>query len=152
MTSIIKALNNLEKIKLLRGWDRTFWAFDIHGTLIKPNYTSERIPTELYEHAIDVLKLLTDDPEVCLMLYTCSHPSEIKEYVEFFNSHGINFEYVNVNPEVKTDLGGYGCYDKKPYFNILFEDKAGFDPESDWIEVLNWLTNVEERKIMEVNG
>ncbi len=25
--------------------------------------------------------------------------------------------------------GDYGCYDKKPYFNILLEDKAGFVPE-----------------------
>lgn len=146
--SIIKALENLKVIKVKRGWDRTFWAIDIHGTLIKPNYTADEIPTDTYEHAIDCLKILSDDPSVCLILYTCSHNHEILEYLEFFKSKGVNFEYINENPEVKTDLGGYGCYDKKPYFNILFEDKAGFDAETDWLRVKGWLLHeIEAEKV-----
>jgi hypothetical protein len=34
---------------------------------------------------------------------------------------GLHLEYVNDNPEVTTE--GYGCYDYKPYMNVLFEDK-----------------------------
>jgi hypothetical protein len=71
-----------------------------------------------------------------MCLYTCSHPNEIDEYLELFKSSDINFVYVNENPEVKTQIGGYGCYDKKPYMNVLFEDKASFDPETEWEEVL----------------
>jgi hypothetical protein len=37
---------------------------------------------------------------------------------------------------VKTQTNGYGCYDKKPYMNVLFEDKAGFDAETEWEPVL----------------
>lgn len=142
MSSILTAIDNLYKIKRSRGWDRTFWAFDIHGTLIKPNYSSDKIPTELYDNVLEVLRVLNKDPEVCLILYTCSHAHEITQYVNYFNELGVNFEYVNENPEVKTDLGGYGCYDKKPYFNILFEDKSGFNPELDWVLTKNYLNSV----------
>lgn len=142
MSNIINAINNLEKIKDERNWDKTFWAFDIHGTIIKPNYSSDGIPTEIYDGAVEVLQMLSMDPEVCLILYTCSHPHEIEQYLELFVKHQIHFDYVNENPEVKTDLGGYGCYDKKPYFNILFEDKAGFDPLTDWDHTLKYLTTM----------
>lgn len=146
MSTIINAINNLDIIKERRGWDRTFWAFDIHGTLIKPNYDSGKIPTETYDYALEVLKMLNNDPEVCLIMYTCSHPHEISQYVNYFKGMGINFDYVNENPEVKTDQGGYGCYDRKPYFNILFEDKAGFNPETDWAMVLGHLLDRESKR------
>lgn len=67
-----------------------------------------------------------------MVLYTCSHPHEIEEYVKLFKDCGITFQYINENPEVLTEVNGYGCYDKKPYVNVLFEDKAGFDPDTEW--------------------
>ena len=33
----------------------------------------------------------------------------------------------------------YNFYDDKPYFNVLFEDKAGFDPLDDWEKVITLL-------------
>jgi hypothetical protein len=71
-----------------------------------------------------------------MIIYTCSHPHEIEQYIEFFEKNNIRFKYVNENPEVKTQTNGYGCYDKKPYMNVLFEDKAGFDAETEWEPVL----------------
>jgi hypothetical protein len=70
--------------------------------------------------------------DVVIFLYTCSHPHEIEQYLKLFSDNNIHFKYVNENPEVATDLKGYGCYDKKPYMNVLFEDKAGFDPEMEF--------------------
>ena len=113
MSDIIKAMDNLNELVKVRNWDRTFWAFDIHGTLIKPNYTAKEIPTEMYDNALEVLRLLSDSPKVCMILYTCSHPHEVEQYLAYFRNKGVVFEYVNENPEVKTELGGYGCYDKK---------------------------------------
>ena len=121
-----------------RGWDKTFWAFDVHGTLIKPNYKAGDIPKEFYPYALETLKLLTDRKDVTLILYTCSHPHEIQEYLDLFNSHGIKFEYCNKNPEVPSDMNGYGYYEDKFYFNVLFEDKAGFDPE-EYEEIYKYL-------------
>ena len=137
---IVKAIktNHFEIIEA-RGWDKTFWAFDLHSTVIKPNYEAGNIPKELYPIAKEVLQVLTKRKDVCMLMYTCSHPHEIVQYQEYFESLGIHFEYVNENPEVPTDKGGYGCYDTKFYMNVLFEDKAGFDAETEWQEVKDLL-------------
>jgi hypothetical protein len=150
MGNIITAIETLNGVIKERGWDKTFWAFDIHHTIIKPNYSSDEIPTEVYDYAIECLQILSNDPSICMILYTCSHPREVQEYLEFFRSKGVNFEYVNENPEVRTDLGGYGCYDKKPYFNVLFEDKAGFDANNDWKVLYEYLINInkEEKELV----
>ena len=138
--SIIKSIKkNHFEYKEKRGWDKPYWFFDIHGTILKPNYTHGAIPKEYYPYAKETLQFLSQLSDVCMILYTCSHPEEIQEYVELFNTHDINFHYINENPEVITDKNGYGCYDKKPYVNVLFEDKAGFDPETDWEMVLAFM-------------
>lgn len=124
-----------------RGWDRLYFFFDIHSTILKPNYQYGNIPKEFYPHAKEAMQLISKLDDVCMVLYTCSHPHEIEQYLEFFKENNIHFQYVNENPEVATDLNGYGCYDKKPYINVLFEDKAGFNPETEWLEVLKLLTD-----------
>lgn len=135
--SILNAiLKNHFDYKEKRGWDKTYWFFDIHGTILKPNYTYGNTPKDFYPYAKETLQYLSKLPDVCMILYTCSHPHEIEEYIKLFEEHDIKFEYVNDNPEVVTDVNGYGCYDKKPYVNVLFEDKAGFDPETEWKLVL----------------
>jgi len=125
---LIKAFETAKK----RGWDRIFIAIDIHDTMIKANYEANSIPTEFYPYCIEVLQKLTKRSDIKLILYTCSHPHEIEQYTELFKSHDIVFDYVNENPEVKTDLNGYGNYEKKPYFNVLMDDKAGFNPKTAW--------------------
>lgn len=140
--SIIKAIQkNHFDAKVKRGWDKTYWAIDIHGTILEPNYEANNIPDKFYSYAMPCLQELSNRDDVCLILYTCSHPHEIAEYIELFRKNWINFDYINENPEIKTEEQGYGCYDKKFYFNVLFEDKAGFDPEKDWEEIFNFLKN-----------
>jgi hypothetical protein len=130
---ITKAIRNALKTAGERSWEKTYWAFDIHGTLIEPNYMAGQIPKTFYPHAIKVLRRLSKREDIVLILFTCSHPHELEEYIEFFRGHEIHFHYMNHNPEVQN--GAYGCYDQKFYFNVLFEDKAGFDPEEDWEKV-----------------
>ena len=127
--AITKALHNART----KGWEKTYWAFDIHETMIVPNWQEGRIPTDFYPYAKEVLQLITQRKDVVRILYSCSHPHEIEQYLTFFQQHDIVFNYVNENPEVINVK--YGCYDKKPYFNVIFEDKAGFDPETDWLLV-----------------
>ena len=129
-----------------RGWGEIFIFSDIHDTIIKPNYKAGDIPTEFYPHAKEALQMLSERRDMILGLYTCSHPHEIEEYLTFFKSHGINFEHVNENTDVVTEEGGYGCYDKKPYFNVLMEDKCGFDAKNDWIAIIDYLDSTEELK------
>jgi len=134
--SIVKAIktNHISAMER-KGWEYTYWAFDLHSTIIKPNYEAGNIPTEMYPFALECLKAISDSEEVKMIMYTCSHPHEQKEYLELFEKNNINFDFINKNPEVKTEEGGYGYYNDKPYFNVLFEDKAGFDGDTDWVLV-----------------
>jgi hypothetical protein len=117
-----------------KNWEKTYWAFDIHDTMIKPNWSVKQIPTEFYPDAKEALQLITKRKDIVRILFTCSHPDEIDNYLAFFKQNDIHFDYVNANPEVRSEQ--YGYYEKKPYFNVLFEDKAGFDPYEDWREVI----------------
>ena len=137
---IVKSiLTNHFEYKITRHWDKTFWFFDIHSTILKPNYQYGNTPKDFYPMALETLQLISKLPDICMILYTCSHPHEIDEYLELFKENDIHFKYVNENPEVPTDINGYGNYDKKPYMNVLFEDKAGFNPETEWGEVYTLL-------------
>ncbi len=134
---ILNAIRNALAAKEKRNWEKTYWAVDIHGTMILPNYQAGNIPKQFYPFAKEALQEISKQKDICLILYTCSHPHEIVEYLAYFNSLDIHFQYVNKNPEAEnTD---YGNYTDKLYFNVLFEDKAGFNPETDWEGVLNFM-------------
>ena len=141
---ITRAINKAFQHVKKKGWSKTFWAVDLHETVLKPNWIKGQITTEFYPNAKEALQLITNLDKVCTIMYTCSHPEEIEQYKEFFKEQGINFDYVNENPEVINEK--YGCYDKKPYFNVLFEDKAGFDPIEDWPEVIKLVKNLYKKE------
>lgn len=82
-----------------------------------------------------------------MIIYTCSYPHEIKKYKEFFAKHDIIFDHVNENPGISSNMGNFGYYEQKFYFNVLFEDKAGFDPETEWKEVYELMKYYEENNI-----
>jgi len=130
--SIIKAFVDKKK----RGWSKIYIGVDIHGTILKSNYEVGNPPKEFFPKALETLQYISQMPNIVMFLYTCSHPHEIEEYLKLFEENGIKFQYINENPEVETDNAGYGCYDKKPYFNVLLDDKAGFNPLVDWEEIL----------------
>lgn len=134
---ITEAITTAYKMLKARGWNKMYWAFDVHGTIIKPNWKKGNIPTEFYPHAVEALQMISIRTEIVTMLYTCSLPEEIPLYKQLFEGKDIRMDYVNKNPEVPSQ--GYGYYDKKPYFNVLFEDKAGFNPNRDWVKVIDIL-------------
>jgi hypothetical protein len=134
--SIVKAIKvNHVSTMARKGWGYTYWAFDLHSTIIKPNYEAGNIPTEFYPLALECLAAISKRPEIKMIMYTCSHPHEQEQYLKLFKENGVNFDFINKNPEVKTEEGGYGYYEDKPYINVLFEDKAGFDGNTDWLKV-----------------
>ena len=133
LSAIKKAFETARRL----DWEKTYWAFDVHETMLKPNWDAAQIPTEFYPYAEEALQLLSKREDIVMFLYTCSHPRDTDQYIEFFKARNIHFDFVNENPEiVNTDLG---YYDKKPYFNVLLDDKAGFDPFKEWPEILKWI-------------
>jgi hypothetical protein len=127
---ISKAIQKAFQVKKERKWIRMYWAFDIHDTILVPNYNALEIPKEFYPQARETLQLISSIQNIVMILFTSSSPEDLKEYIRYFRENRINFDYANENPEVRN--ANYGCYDVKPYFNVLFDDKAGFDPASDW--------------------
>ena len=127
--SIIRAIDNAFKNMESRGWDKIYYFFDLHETVLYPDYSNTE-PNRFYPDAKEVLQYLSKRKDISINIYTCSYPKEIQKYYKFFKENGIEFEFVNKNPEVKNTT--YGYYEDKPYFNVLFEDKAGFDAENEW--------------------
>ena len=129
-----------------KGWDKTYWWVDVHGTIFIPNYDKDVTTSEYYPLAKETLQFLSGLDSICLIMWTCSHPDEYKKYIEIFKKDNINFQYINENPEVTTEDGlGYGCYDQKPYMNVVFEDKAGFTPNENWSEILTYMKYKEKK-------
>ena len=138
MNRILKTFIKAQETAKERNWDRIYVGVDIHSTVLKPTY-STKLSSEYYPFAKEVLKMLSDMPEVCLILWSCSLPEINKEYSDFFKQDGINFDYINENPECpSTD---YANFDLKLYFSLGFDDKFGFEPEEDWQAILQHLTN-----------
>ncbi len=135
--AIKRALLNKER----KGWSRSYWAFDIHETILQPTWKQDEISKEFYPHARETLRLISKREDVIMILYSCSNPKELEQYLQFFRREDIYFSYINENPDVPN--ADYGNYDKKPYFNVLFEDKAGFDAWEDWKKVQVMLTKGE---------
>ena len=127
--SILKAIEGQFKRMEEREWDKIYYFFDLHETVLYPDYDNKH-PLKMYPYSKEVLQHLSERKDISISIYTCSYPREIERYIKFFNDNGIEFEYINKNPDVENT--NYGYYDDKPYFNVLFEDKAGFDAEEDW--------------------
>ena len=122
-----------------KKWDKIYVAIDIHDTIVYGNYNVNELPTEFIANSKEVLQYLSKREDIVLLIYTCSHPEEIIKYVEFFNQHNINFKYANNNIDVPNNA--LGCYDSKMYFNVLLEDKAGFNAETEWTDIYEFVKN-----------
>lgn len=126
-----------------KEWYETYWAIDLHGTIIKPNYKDVSYPAEYYPYAKQTLQILSKRPDIKLILFTSSFPNEIEEYLKKFKEDEINFDAVNENPGISSNNGNFGYYEKKFYFNVMIEDKAGFDPEKEWKHIYEFLVTCE---------
>ena len=127
-----------------KEWYETYHAFDVHGVISKPDYRKigEEFTINYYPYAKETLQYLTKNRhDMILFIMTSSYKNEIDCYMDQFEKDDIFFKYVNENPEISEANGCYGCYDKKPFFNSYWEDKAGFDPETDWEPLYEYFIN-----------
>ena len=139
------AINTAFRKKEERGWDnwpKVFWAIDLHDVIIPGNYTRNNDDKDFYPCAQKVLQWLTNREDMCLILFTCSHDEATKSILEWLEDRKIRFDYVNENPEcADSEL----CtFKNKFYFDILLEDKAGFNGVSDWYNIVNSLNALGE--------
>lgn len=134
--SIIKAIERAYSLLQERNWDTIYWAIDLHGTCIKSNYVSGEYEW-INEDAVKCLQLIQSLHESVIILWSSCYTKEQFNIINFFKSYNITIDYFNYNPEVKDTKTGF--FDQKFYFSVLLDDKAGFDPDTDWKLIYEYL-------------
>ena len=123
-----------------RGWDRIYWAIDIHETVLRPSYDS-KVLGDAYPHAMRALQAILSYPESRIILWSSLSPADMQRHKDHifagFTDEDKAKVYLNCNPECgETE---YASFNQKFYFNILLDDKAGFEAEKDWTTVIHGL-------------
>ncbi len=140
---MIKPIANALKKRRDRGYDTTYWAIDIHDTIVPATYSwPNKYDLTKFDKCLESLKLLSDMPDHKIILWSCTSKEHVLELLELLKTHGITIDYFNENPECESE-GVYDCSGKF-YFDILIEDKAGFDAMNDWIIVYACLTAIKD--------
>jgi hypothetical protein len=129
---ISKAIQRAYAIARERKWDTIYWAIDLHGVCMKSNYTTGAHEF-ISQEAVDVLRMISARPESKIILWSSVHDDQKVPIINEFEDRGIMVHHFNRNPFERNTATG--CFDEKFYFSVLLDDKAGFDPDTDWAEV-----------------
>lgn len=134
---IVQAFRSAFRRKQEKCWEKIFVVVDIHDTVLHASYhNAERY--RFFPHARQALRILSQRSDVCLILWSSSYPDALQRYVDFFSRQGIRFNHVNCNPEVNnTSLQDFS---HKLYFNVGIDDRFGFQPQTDWKQLKDYLT------------
>lgn len=138
--NIVKAFDNAYERAKVKNWDYIYILVDMHGTIFEPSYLKEE-NYKYYPYAKEVLQLLSLYTDTKLILWTSTRPIDTVEYQKVFMNDDIYFDYVNENPEVERQPTDPESLDlnQKFYFNIGIDDKFGFEPETDWKLIYDYL-------------
>lgn len=135
--NIIKAFDRAFYRKNQKNWEKIYVLVDLHDTVLTGLYSGEE-KYLWYDDALAALKEMTERKDVCLILWTASYPAKIREYQIKLAEHGIAFDFINENPEVRFTELFDGLGSGKLYFNVGIDDKFGFEPEFDWTRIYNY--------------
>ncbi|MNC02069.1 hypothetical protein D3C75_494380 [compost metagenome] len=127
--SIQKAISRAYNVAMERDHEMIFWCIDLHGTVLESNYSSDSFNFINEAVTVPALQAISALPESRIILWSGISDADRDKVIELFTTFGIRVDWVNENPAVPSS--GTGHFDKKFYFSILVDDKAGFCP-SDW--------------------
>jgi hypothetical protein len=74
---------------------------------------------------------------IVLILFTSTYKQSLEPFFNWCEEHQIKFKFFNENPECPSN--STGDFSRKFYYNVLIDDRAGFDP-SEWLDVLHAVT------------
>ena len=145
MKKMSEVLNNQIDIMNERKWDRLYISVDWHDTMMKATYSNDKYGQYLlYKDAKEVLQWMSNSANIRLILFTSSHGDQKADFMHnVYKRYSISFDYHNGNPEVQnTDTGDFS---EKFYYNVLLDDKAGFDPDVDWKDLRDHIPEFNRR-------
>jgi hypothetical protein len=99
-------------VKVFKKFRNLFIAFDFDNTVFDTHELGDTFPK--MESLLQFLK----KEGFMLILFTGNEGSRLKEIVKYCKEHGYEPDYINENPIEDT---------RKPFFNILLDDKAGLN-------------------------
>ena len=146
--SVANQIQRTFKESFKKEWYETYWAIDIHSTMLVPSYDLNEDKMEFYPYAKEAMQKISKRKDIVLILWTCSYPQEIEKYLKFFEKNGIHFHHVNSNPGISSNKGNFGYYEDKFYINVGIDDKFGFDPVKEWKEIHDLMEHYEKEKIL----
>lgn len=124
---ISTSIRNAYFKKIEREYGFLCWAIDLHGTIAIPSYDKDEELVEFYPGAVETLKYMSESDAHRLILWTSTHPNKYDMVLDQLSDLGVNFDYINENPEFKSNT--LCDFSEKFAFDILLDDKAGFSPE-----------------------
>lgn len=125
-----------------KGYPNWYWAIDVHDVIFVGDY---KVDCELrwIRDAKRALKIIAMIPEIKVILYTSTRRDKTQEIIDkIFLETGLTIHGVNENPDFQTDPGGLCEFDKKFCFDVLLDDKAGFDGANDWEPIIETLIDL----------
>ena len=140
--SLINHIHHIFNLKKEKGWKYIYIAVDVHGTILKPSHNKNENLYEFYPFALETLQKLSQMEDICLIMNTSSFEEKQLEYQKFFKDLGVNFKYINSNPEIKNN--DFACFDKKFFLDIGIDDKYGFDANKDWKAIIDYFDFVND--------
>ena len=146
------------------GYDTLYVALDVHGTIFKPSKKTMleygdgaekpsevvynigvRDEFEFYPDAEECLQILSANPKVKLLLWTSTYWQA--NTLRLLKEHGIEIYAINGNRDFSHSK--YADFSTKFFFDILLDDKAGFDAEHDWTELLKLLKDMKRNEYLD---
>ena len=121
------------------NWDYIVVLVDIHDTIFKATYSKE----ENYEYigkAKDALQVMSARKDIKIILWSSTF-SKI-QYILRLDKDNIIVDAFNRNID-GIENTGIACFDEKPYFNVGIDNAFGFDPERDWDDIYNYLSQLQ---------
>lgn len=134
---ISKAIKEAFKLKAERNWDTLYFAVDLHGTIIEPGRLKILTP---YPKTKEALQYLCSFEDIVLILFTSTKQELLEEFYIWCTQNQIRFKYFNTNPECENTHEG--DYTQKFYYNVIIDDRAGFDPLTDWDQVISTIREI----------
>ena len=121
------------------NWDYIVVLIDIHDTIFKATYSKE----ENYEYigkAKDALQVMSARKDIKIILWSSTF-SKI-QYIFQLDKDNIIVDAFNRNIDgiENTEIA---CFNEKPYFNVGIDNAFGFEPEIDWDDIYNYLSQLQ---------
>ena len=99
---MIKAIEKAMQKRRDRNYDITYWAIDIHDTIVPSTYSwPNKYDLTKYDKCLESLKLLSSMSDHKIILWSCTAREQAQELIDLLENEGIFIDYYNENPLLK---------------------------------------------------